>query len=567
MSHKQPTKYVAVTPNQTTVIDMPAACTLDSDSTEESSPHHASSFHAAMLMVGVIMGTGVMGLPAAMAKLGWVLGLACIVVFGAFSTFSALLLSHTRNTHYPHVNSFADLATAVIGPRFGILTRVLIISNWMSLLPYYLMAAVSSIESASRAINVLEVGAYLTAMGIDGGEIHLCYWQWALVLMALLLVPLQIKTLASLSNLAAFSDVAVVLALVLMLSSFATMTPNSLPEQRLLATGNFSFTNSLASSNTSLWPAEGVSFLDAYGSFSSFIFAFQGHSIFLEIMGQMSPHTVAADFRRATYGANFGMGAVYMITCSVAYFFVGSDVKGFLPFSLPDSSPVVKVIVGVLLCFHILVSYLLTAQPLTEYLHSRVWLSICGDSSKSLKNRIGSRRELKQGAVILPSCDEDEIEVDLEDGGCKSGVISPTSTSTPIAPSLSATSSAGSSVLHFILSVLLLAFAFLVANAVPFFSDFQNIIGSALGAPILFGWPPLLYLASERKNGDPGSMLYANGDPNLERVPLGTKLLCWLSLYVMLPMCFILGLVSAMSTLVADWETFGKPFDCVLAGY
>ena len=62
-------------------------------------------------------------------------------------------------------------------------------------------------------------------------------------------------------------------------------------------------------------------------------------------------------------------------------------------------------------------------------------------------------------------------------------------------------------------------------------------------------------------------MLYAHGDPNLERVPLSTKLICWLSLYVMLPMFFVLGLVSAIQTLIVDWETFGKPFDCVLAGY
>merc|ERR1719473_822337 len=183
--------------------------------------------------------------------------------------------------------------------------------------------------------------------------------------------------------------------------------------------------------------------------------------------------------------------------------------------------------------------------------------------------------------MILPDSEQEDdevVEVDLEGGsmdpcvgGSSSGSSGSSSGSSGSSSSSSSSSSSGSGVGtafgHLLLTLGLLGFAFLVANAVPFFSDFQNIIGSALGAPILFGWPPLLYLAAERKNGDPGSMLYSRGDPNLERVPLATKLICWLSLYVMLPMCFVLGLVSAIQTLIVDWETFGKPFDCVLAGY
>jgi hypothetical protein len=61
-------------------------------------------------------------------------------------------------------------------------------------------------------------------------------------------------------------------------------------------------------------------------------------------------------------------------------------------------------------------------------------------------------------------------------------------------------------------------------------------------------------------------VLYKNGDPHLELVSLPTKVLCWFSLYIMLPMCFVLGLVSAVAALVADWSTFGRPFECTLQG-
>ena len=40
----------------------------------------------------------------------------------------------------------------------------------------------------------------------------------------------------------------------------------------------------------------------------------------------------------------------------------------------------------------------------------------------------------------------------------------------------------------------MLAFGFVVANAIPFFEDFQNLLGSLTGAPILFGWHAFFYL-------------------------------------------------------------------------
>ena len=50
-----------------------------------------------------------------------------------------------------------------------------------------------------------------------------------------------------------------------------------------------------------------------------------------------------------------------------------------------------------------------------------------------------------------------------------------------------------------LLTSALLAFSFVVANAIPFFGAFQGMIGSALGAPIVFGWPPLFFLMACKK--------------------------------------------------------------------
>ena len=48
------------------------------------------------------------------------------------------------------------------------------------------------------------------------------------------------------------------------------------------------------------------------------------------------------------------------------------------------------------------------------------------------------------------------------------------------------------------IQISLLLFSYLVANIIPFFSSLQGIIGSALAAPIMFGWPPLFFLCCVR---------------------------------------------------------------------
>jgi hypothetical protein len=36
---------------------------------------------------------------------------------------------------------------------------------------------------------------------------------------------------------------------------------------------------------------------------------------------------------------------------------------------------------------------------------------------------------------------------------------------------------------------------------------------------------------------------------------------------VALPLCFFVGLGSALAALMQSWEKYGRPFDCTLVGY
>lgn len=105
-------------------------------------------YHATVNIIAEVMGAGVLSLPAACATLGWVLGVGALLLFSAAATYSGLLLKRAKVEGYPSAESFADLATLCVGPRFGRLTRYAILAQWTLLLPYFLITAASSLRLA-----------------------------------------------------------------------------------------------------------------------------------------------------------------------------------------------------------------------------------------------------------------------------------------------------------------------------------------------------------------------------------------------------------------------------------
>lgn len=415
---------------------------------DEMSRRQTPWIFTSFLVAGEIVGTGVMGLPFACAQLGWVLGMGATVVFGIFAWYSGVLLARVRNDLYPNVRSYAEAALLTGSPLFGRVTELAIWSNWTLLLPYYLMASVNGL-----------VLAY-----------DLCYYQWALVIMVLIFIPAQLRTLHALRIPALLSIVAVLIVIFIALVEFVVDGRDKDVETRT-------------------WPATAnTTMLSQYNHMSSFIFAYQGQSMFFEIMREMRS---SSKFPQSLLLANLFMASLYGMTSAVAYHFKGTSVSSFLPGSL-KAGPA-RTIVALLLTYHIVIAYLLTAQPLAEQVHRRLWPRTVSETTW-----LGKRH----WATI---------------------------------------------------HLTLLCFAYIVANIIPFFADFQNIIGSALGAPIAFGWPAAFYLLGMRRANRP--------------VPFVDKICCTGFLCILLPFCTIAGITAAVQALVNDWQTIGKPFDCHLAGY
>ena len=225
-------------------------------SREEHTVARSSWVMTASILTGEIMGTGVLGLPHACANLGWFLGIAACLLFGCTAIYSGFLLSRVRED-YDAVTSYADLALSLGGKVFAAFTRAAIILTWALLLPYYMIVCVDSLLLAAP-------------------DAVLCFWHWTLVVAALLIVPLQLRSLHLISFLSAASTAAMVVTVIVLLVQLLQLT-----------TGTDGGSGELDDA-TSLWPRAGASFLDIYSNTGSFI-----------VRGQPALHSGAGCMRRA----------------------------------------------------------------------------------------------------------------------------------------------------------------------------------------------------------------------------------------------------------------------------
>eukprot|EP00312_Isochrysidales_sp_CCMP1244_P027643 CAMPEP_0202782658 /NCGR_PEP_ID=MMETSP1388-20130828/63029_1 /ASSEMBLY_ACC=CAM_ASM_000864 /TAXON_ID=37098 /ORGANISM="Isochrysis sp, Strain CCMP1244" /LENGTH=441 /DNA_ID=CAMNT_0049452107 /DNA_START=18 /DNA_END=1339 /DNA_ORIENTATION=+ len=294
-------------------------------------------YHSSFLIMAEAMGMGVLGIPHATAQIGWVWGLTACVAFGLVSTYSSLLLGRVKNDAFAQAESYADVALAAFGPAAARLTRASVLLTWQSILPFFLLACAESARTFAP-------WALLDTP------------TWLLLVALLLLPPLQLRTLHQVAWLSFASSVAIVAAIsaimaALLLQARDDAAPASPP--------------SAGGRRHSVWLPSGAASLDSFGAVSAFVFAYQCHSVLLEIMREMREPRSFPAAARAAYGV---MGLVYTCTCVLAYGAYGSEVAGFLPDSMPPGHA--KRLVGLLLALHTAVAYMVAAQPLHRSIHA-----------------------------------------------------------------------------------------------------------------------------------------------------------------------------------------------------
>jgi len=193
------------------------------------------------------------------------------------------------------------------------------------------------------------------------------------------------------------------------------------------------------------------------------------------------------DFPKALYTFSSVIIFLYMSTSLMLYFRYGENSAGNILFSMNNGA--LKTVASTLMFLHVCVSFCLNAQLLTRALHVRLFpYSV---------NKGGAREALPWFGITCGT----------------------------------------------------LSLAWLVGNAIPFFSDLNGIISSLCVGPTTFGFPALFYLLACRRNE--------------KKVPWYELLVC--SLMILIAVFFVLVGTSVDFVQIAnDVKELGAPFSCIL---
>jgi len=501
-------------------------------------------YHTTFVIMAEVMGAGVLGLPYATSRLGLVLGSTVSLVFGVAATYSGLLLARARHDGLHEANSYSDLAQALGGPLAGRLTAGVVLVAWGSLLPYFLLACADSINLALAP------------------DWQLPLWQNARLVVFLLLLPLQLRTLHNLSYLAVPSTIAIVVAILIVLAtlpaaaapadetqpawsgapveaSLAQVPPSLnqvVPSLEAIPTDvdGLAVANVAAAASNGIlrylsdsmgtspaaswgptdaaseggasavggnpppnlgegqgvrggraqrlggsiaWPMADVTFMDATGHVCAFVFAYMGHSQYLEMMREMQDSREFAT--RALPVANAVMIVVFTATAVATVCMLGRNVADFLPNSMPPGPA--RRITGVLLTFHTLVSYLVTGQPLHRAYHG----------------------------LLFPETVDDFV-------------------------------SSRASAHWFLITSAQLFMSFGLAVAIPFFANFQGLIGALTGAVSIFLLPAVFFLKGSSRSATPVRKL--------------DVAFCSVYILVLTPLFLFVGTYNEVTTILSKWE-------------
>jgi len=266
--------------------------------------------------------------------------------------------------------------------------------------------------------------------------------------------------------------------------------------------------------------AEDLSLLTVFGSMTNIVFSYTGHWLYFEIMSEMHE---PESFPRVFYINMPLQIGLYLLVACWGYYYAGDAAEGYFLDNLPNG-PAYRV-ASTLLFAHVIVAFLIKNVVLTRYVH---------------------------------------------------GLVAPSRVSTH----LSEPGGARAHVEYVCCGLLLQVACFLVANAVPFFSEFLGLVGGLLSGPISFLLPMVLYRRALAQRPDTGA---TQGDASFEDVsklptalapdgldtPLQDAgklssadrvLFAAVGLITLLTMVF--GTYQEVLQVIANVDKIGPPFSC-----
>jgi len=184
--------------------------------------------------------------------------------------------------------------------------------------------------------------------------------------------------------------------------------------------------------------AEDLSFLGVFGAASNVVYSYAGHWLYFELMADMEK---PEDFPRVFWINVPIQVCLYLLVACWGYHFAGDKAKGYFLDNLPDGDA--YRVASALLFVHVLIAVLVKNVVLVRALHK----------------------------IVAPS----RVDVQLHESGGRRAQAE-----------------------FAICAVLLLWAYWAVANAVPFFSDFLQLVGGIFSGPISYVLPIVFLLGALR---------------------------------------------------------------------
>jgi len=278
-----------------------------------------------------VVGVGVLGLPEALASLGWMPGLLTLVLCGMASVWSGRMYTQLVLA-VPEAHVLADVVHAAYGNTGRVATMVL---------GYSYIAGVGVVYhlTASQAIQQVLAGLpYFQCQPVAG-----------LIFGFMMILPLQAQSMHAVSCLS-FVGASTIIGAIIIVGI------------KLVAAGPMEDAQTVVMEQFSLkrWAA----------GITCCIFAFAGQAIFVELI---SRQRVYASFKRTVSISSTIALVLYVACSSLGYAYVGRDIRG--PLTSVLKIDVWTRVTNMFLFIHVGIGYVIEMNVLTDAALRLVWPS------------------------------------------------------------------------------------------------------------------------------------------------------------------------------------------------
>lgn len=279
---------------------------------------------------------GSLSIPSAFAALGLLAGLILCISLGLVAIYTSYVIGQVKLA-YPHVSHYADAGRLLMG-RFG----------------YELMGVMFTLQLISNVGSHSLTGAIAFGNLTNYGTCSIVFSILSAFILLLLAIPPSFSEVAILGYID-FASIIIAICITIIGTGITW------------AKGDSSIATSTVVTTWSLWPREGLTFVQAFVALGNIIFAYCFAICQFSFMDEM--HT-PKDFIKSVLVMGMLEIIIYSITGITIFIFVGSEVKS--PALLSAGPLLSKIAFGVALPV-IFISGSINTTVAARYVHGRIY--------------------------------------------------------------------------------------------------------------------------------------------------------------------------------------------------